>query len=189
MREQILDAAERLVQNRGLSAVSFQDLADAVGLRKASLFHHIKNKDELGRLLIQRCGSKHGPRYAAVIEQDTDAPAKLRGIARLFENDLHAGEPCLMAALGSSLDALSGSAVAELGAAAQVSVARFALVFAQGRREGSLAFEGSAEDAAMGFFAMLEGLQTLCRAKGDVSSFGPCVATYIQAVTVSEGLA
>ena len=68
MREQILDAAEQLVQTRGLSAVSFQELADAVGLRKPSLFHHIKNKDELGRLLIQRCGTKHGPRYVAVIE-------------------------------------------------------------------------------------------------------------------------
>ena len=36
-----------MVQDRGLNAVSFQDLADAVGLRKPSVFHHFKNKEEL----------------------------------------------------------------------------------------------------------------------------------------------
>ena len=30
MREQLLDAAEKMVQERGLNAVSFQQLADAV---------------------------------------------------------------------------------------------------------------------------------------------------------------
>jgi len=183
MREHILDTAEKLVQNRGLSSVSFQELADAVGLRKPSLFHHIKNKEELARLLIQRCSTKHGPRYAAVIEQDTEAPVKLHAIAQLFEDDLQAGQPCLMAALGSSLDALSSAAACELKAAAQASVARFALIFEQGQNEGSLTFEGTPEDAAMGFFAMLEGLQTLCRARGDTSSFSPSAKTYIRAVT------
>ena len=183
MREQILDVAEQLVQTRGLSAVTFQELADAVGLRKPSLFHHIKNKEELGRLLIQRCTTKHGPRYAAVIDRDTDAPSKLHAIAKLFQDDLVADQPCLMAALGSSLDALSDAAVAELKSAAEASIARFALIFEQGQAEGSLVFDGSAEDAAMAFFAMLEGLQTLCRAKGDMSSFAPCAATYIHAVT------
>ena len=183
MKDRILDAAEGLVQRRGLSAVSFQDLADAVGLRKPSLFHHIKSKDELGRLLIQRCGTKHGPRYAAVVEQDTDAPAKLYAIAKLFEDDLHSGRPCLLAALGSGMDALSDVAVAELKSAAESSVARFAQIFEQGEHEKSLSFEGSAEDAAMGFFAMLEGLQTLCRTKADTAAFGACAATYIQALT------
>ena len=36
-----------MVQDRGLNAVSFQDLADAVGLRKPSVFHHFRNKEEL----------------------------------------------------------------------------------------------------------------------------------------------
>ena len=54
MRETILDAAQALVQDRGLNAVSFQDLADAVGLKKPSLFHHFRSKDALAAALMER---------------------------------------------------------------------------------------------------------------------------------------
>ena len=43
-REDLLDVAQDLVQKRGLNAVSFQDLSDAVGIRKASVHHHFGNK-------------------------------------------------------------------------------------------------------------------------------------------------
>ena len=80
---------------------------------------------------------------------------------------------------------MSAAAASELKAAAEASIARFALIFAQGIEEGSLSYDGSAQHAAMGFFAMLEGLQTLCRASGDASSFGQAAATYIRAITIS----
>ena len=35
--EQILDLAETLIQTRGYSAFSYQDIADALGIRKASI--------------------------------------------------------------------------------------------------------------------------------------------------------
>ena len=45
------------------------------------------------------------------------------------------------------------------------------MIFAQGREEGSLAFQGTLEHAARGFFTILQGLQSLCRTKGEVRSF------------------
>jgi len=35
--EKILDLAETLIQTRGCSAFSYQDIADALGIRKASI--------------------------------------------------------------------------------------------------------------------------------------------------------
>jgi TetR/AcrR family transcriptional regulator, cholesterol catabolism regulator len=39
-RERVLNVAETLFRERGYAAVSLSDLADALGMRKASLYHH-----------------------------------------------------------------------------------------------------------------------------------------------------
>lgn len=182
MKEKLLDAAEALVQERGLNGVTFQDLADAVGLRKPSVFHHIKNRDDLVSALIERCGTKHGPQYAEVVERDLDAPQKLRQIAAIFEQGFKNGRPCLLASISSGLSTLSPDATEQLKDAAKASISRFAEVFAQGRREGTLEFEGSATDAATAFFAMLQGLQALCRAKGDIRAFKKTASSFIESL-------
>lgn len=50
----ILDAAERLFAERGYEGASMGDLADRVGLRKASLFHHFPSKDVLYATVLQQ---------------------------------------------------------------------------------------------------------------------------------------
>ena len=183
MKEKILDAAEEMVQDRGLSSVSFQDLANAVGLRKASIFHHFPNKEAVAIGLIERCATKHGPEYEEVVESDLSAPDKLKKLAKIFDKGLKQRRPCLIAALGGGLNSLTEVSSEELKKTAKAAVARFALVFEQGTREGSLEFEGKPENAAMAFFAMLQGLQVLARASKNLSSFLPAALTYIDSIT------
>ena len=81
------------------------------------------------------------------------------------------------------MESLSASAADQLKEAANGATARFAEIFVQGQDEGSLSFQGSAEHAAMSFFAMLQGLQTLCRAKGETRTFRKAAATYIDSIS------
>lgn len=46
-REEILDAAAELFTSRGFAATSTRTIADAVGIRQASLYYHVSNKEEL----------------------------------------------------------------------------------------------------------------------------------------------
>lgn len=46
-RDSILDEATRLFAERGYEGASMADLAERVGLRKASLFHHFASKEDL----------------------------------------------------------------------------------------------------------------------------------------------
>jgi len=53
-RDTILDEATRLFAERGYEGASMADLAERVGLRKASLFHHFASKDELRAAVLNR---------------------------------------------------------------------------------------------------------------------------------------
>src|SRR6476646_1582401 len=53
-RQRILDSAQRLTQTRSFHGFSFQDIADEVGVRKASLYHHFDSKDAVAVAMLQR---------------------------------------------------------------------------------------------------------------------------------------
>ena len=53
-RELILDTMQDLIQSRGFSAVSYQDISDRLGIRKASIHYHFPSKFDLGKAVIER---------------------------------------------------------------------------------------------------------------------------------------
>jgi TetR/AcrR family transcriptional regulator len=59
-REAILDEATRLFAERGYEGTSMGDLADVVGVRKASLFHHFESKETLYEAVLARLLEKVG---------------------------------------------------------------------------------------------------------------------------------
>ena len=182
MREEILDAAERMVQDRGFNAVSFQQIADEVGLKKPSIFHHFKNKAALALALVQRCQSKYGPFYGEIIEQQSGAPEKLRAVALSYAKDLLENRLCLLAALGNGSSSLPELAQEELRISANATIDRFSKIFKQGRKDQSLVFGGEPEAAATAFLAMLQGLQVLARTKQQSDVFEKAVESYISAL-------
>ncbi len=46
-RDEIIHAAAQIFRKKGYDATSMQDIADAVGLQKASLYHHVQSKQEI----------------------------------------------------------------------------------------------------------------------------------------------
>jgi TetR/AcrR family transcriptional regulator len=53
-KEEILDAATRLFAERGYEGASMNDVAERVGMRKASLFYHFATKEALYEAVIGR---------------------------------------------------------------------------------------------------------------------------------------
>jgi hypothetical protein len=69
----------------------------------------------LALALVHRCKTKHGPQYAEVVDREISAPEKLRQIAAIFEQGLKNQRPCLLAALGSSMNTLPSTAIEDPG--------------------------------------------------------------------------
>ena len=53
-RDEILDAAAELFTSRGYASTSTRAIAEAVGIRQASLYHYFKTKDELLSALLHQ---------------------------------------------------------------------------------------------------------------------------------------
>jgi AcrR family transcriptional regulator len=56
-QDQLLATATRLFKEQGYHNTSMQDLADALGLQKGSLYYYIDSKEELLRRLLERATS------------------------------------------------------------------------------------------------------------------------------------
>ena len=69
--EQILDLAEKLIQTRGYSAFSYQDIADSLGIRKASIHYHFPSKTDLGIAVVDRYVARFGAALVAIAQDQS----------------------------------------------------------------------------------------------------------------------
>ena len=53
-REDILEAAAQVFRQKGFHGASMKDIADAVNLQKASLYHHVSSKQEILLSILDR---------------------------------------------------------------------------------------------------------------------------------------
>ena len=51
--KKILNAAYRLLYRRGFARVSMDDIAEAAGVTKRSIYYHFKSKDDLVRAVLE----------------------------------------------------------------------------------------------------------------------------------------
>src|SRR6476660_5518096 len=107
-KEKILDTAQELIQRRSLQGFSFQDIADEVGVRKASLYHHFDSKDAMALAVLERSTERV---RAQLAEVDGEEPAAR--LERYFDmfRVLHgkAERMCPGGSFGSVFDAVSSS--------------------------------------------------------------------------------
>jgi AcrR family transcriptional regulator len=77
-REDILDAAAQVIRKKGYNGASMADIAQAVNLQKASLYHHVSSKQEILLALLNRAIAMLTERIAPLTAQATPADEKLR---------------------------------------------------------------------------------------------------------------
>lgn len=76
--DQLLATATRLFNEKGYHNTSMQDLADALGLQKGSLYYYIDSKEELLRRLLERATSFLAVQIDDIYVADLSPAEKLR---------------------------------------------------------------------------------------------------------------
>lgn len=57
-RDNILELGSRLIREKGYSGFSYQDIADVLEIKKASIHYHFKSKEELGIGIMSEIGRR-----------------------------------------------------------------------------------------------------------------------------------
>ena len=178
----ILDSAERLVQSRGFNGFSYADVAAELGITKASLHYHFAGKAELGQALIER----YCERFALALEQidanGRPAPENLRAYAAIYTDVLRHERLCLCGMLAADYTTLPASMRRVVVRFFDENERWVAAVLVQGRADGSLSFDGAADEAARTLVGGLEGAMLIARPYGDVARFEAAASRLVASV-------
>src|ERR1700761_2317830 len=106
--ERILEAANALLVDRGYSAFSYADIAEAVKIRKASIHHHFPTKAGLVVAVLRR----HRDRISAgmkALDEGTENPlTRIRNYFKYWEGCIQGKTVsfCIGALLGAEMPSL-----------------------------------------------------------------------------------
>ncbi len=76
-RTLILEAAEALFAERGFDAARLEDVAERVGIRRASIVYHFRDKRELYDAVLEAVFGEFRERLAAVLDASGPLPARV----------------------------------------------------------------------------------------------------------------
>jgi TetR/AcrR family transcriptional repressor of nem operon len=169
--DEILDIAETLIQTRGYCAFSYQDIADALGIRKASIHYHFASKTDLGVAVIDRYVQRFGAALAAVAADD--AKSSMAMLDTYVEPYLQfAGTPdrvCLCGALAGEILALPKPMRQHVEHFFKTHQAWLSDILARGADRGEFVLAAPPDKTARLILGALQGALLVKRTTGDAS--------------------
>ena len=171
-RSELLMAAETLVRGRGYSGFSYADLAQAVGIRKASIHHHFRTKEDLALALVAAYEARYDEALDAILAESGDGVARIEAYGRLYLLGVEAGLGCLCAALAVELETLPEPLRREVARFFDKHIAWLERVLAAGVADGSIRRGVDPRACARMVVATLEGALLLERLLAGPEGFG-----------------
>jgi TetR/AcrR family transcriptional repressor of nem operon len=107
-KTEILDLAQQLMQKRGYNGFSYADIAETVGIRKASIHHHFPSKEALALAVVQRYKDNFYNALNAIAIKYAGASWLdiMQAYGKLHEAVLHEDRLCLCGMLASDMETL-----------------------------------------------------------------------------------
>lgn len=170
-REHILQTAQRLVQQRGFNGFSYADIAEEVGVRKASLHHYFPTKTDLGMALVEGFSAAVGDALDGIGKSGKPADEKLRSYVALFRGALKADRMCLCGMLSSEALTLDAVMLPNLKRFFVRNTEWLTEVMVEGKSQHLFALSGTAADHARVFLSAMQGALLIARSTKDHDAF------------------
>jgi TetR/AcrR family transcriptional regulator, transcriptional repressor for nem operon len=166
-RQVMLDAARRLVVQKGYMAVGLNEILAEAGVPKGSFYHWFDSKDAFGRAMMQSYFDDHlGTIDRIVADHDQSAAEHLvRYWRRFYETQVvdNCQGRCLVVKLGAEVSDLSESMrkVLEVGTIGIVD--RIEQMIVRGLADGTVSVEVSPRDTAEALYEAWLGASVLAK--------------------------
>ncbi|HET9887886.1 MAG TPA: TetR/AcrR family transcriptional regulator [bacterium] len=169
-RVALLDLAQDLAQTRGFNAFSYQDLAEGVGIRTASIHHHFPTKADLGREIMARYRERFRGCLEKIESETASGRGRLEEFAELFRITLRKGNRlCLCGMLATEYATLPAPMQREVKRFYEETETWLAHVVQEGRAAKHFSYDGPSAPLGRAYFAALEGAMIAARTFNDES--------------------
>jgi TetR/AcrR family transcriptional repressor of nem operon len=174
-REAIMAAAKRTAQAHGYGGLNFRDLAQEVGIKAASLYHHFPSKADLGAAVARRYWEDAAVGLEALSAESRDPTDSLRRYPDTFRKALaNDNRMCLCSFMAAEYDDLPEPVKKEVQAFADVNVAWLSRVLSA----ASIVSAEQSERRAGAIFAAVAGAQLMARSRSDISLYDALIDSY-----------
>jgi TetR/AcrR family transcriptional repressor of nem operon len=174
-RDKILEAATKIAQAHGYGGLNLRALADEVGIKAASLYHHFPSKADLATAVARRYWEDAAKGLDVLSSRTSDPAERLRRFPGTFrvalEND---NRMCLCSFMTAEFDDLPEQVKKEVEAFTDVNVAWLGKTLVAAGIVGSR----EARKRAYAIFAAVAGAQLMARGRSDIKLFDALIKNY-----------
>ena len=176
--EQILDLAETLIQTRGYSAFSYQDIADSLGIRKASIHYQFPSKADLGVAVVDRYIARFGEGLTAIGGDQSQSSMTMLDfyVQPYLQFASTPDRVCLSAALAGEMMALPPKVRERVDRFFRTHQIWLSEILKRGEARGEFKLPAPASKVARYVFGALQGALLVKRTTNDLSQINDVVA-------------
>jgi TetR/AcrR family transcriptional regulator, transcriptional repressor for nem operon len=176
--EQILDLAETLMQTRGYSAFSYQDIADSLGIRKASIHYHFPSKADLGIAVIDRYIARFDAALTTIADDQSQSSMAMLDyyVQPYLQFASTPDRVCLSGALAGEMLALPPAMRQRVDLFFRTHQAWLNKILQRGVTRGEFKLVAPAPKVARFVFGALQGALLVKRTTNDVSQIDDVIA-------------
>ncbi|MBE7203363.1 MAG: TetR/AcrR family transcriptional regulator [Parafilimonas terrae] len=178
----IVDVGRRLVMAQGYNGFSYADVADAVGVRKASVHHHFPSKADLAVAVIEQSRAAIATQTAALFRNAPNAIKALQGYTDYWERCITDGTApfCLAAVMAAELPSLPPPVARAVQAHFRDLAVWLTAVLTLGARQGHFVLRSPPDQEAERFMATVYGAMLSARVFGDPNRFSAITRALLQ---------
>lgn len=184
-RDQVLERAMRLFWERGYAATSIQDLVEATGVNRASLYGTFGDKQRLFVAAVDHYVAQLSARRLDTLRRPGSAKAAIRDYFDqmiAFAEGEGRGLGCLLTNSTVELAPHDEAIAHTLRASLERVEAAFEATIRRGQAQGEIPPDKGARALARYFVTLIQGLRVLMRARADASMLRDVVGTALEAL-------
>lgn len=174
-KDTIVDAATRMAQAHGYGGLNLRALAEDVGIKAASLYHHFPSKADLATAVARRYWEDAAAGLEALTARWPDPADRLRKYPGTFrkalEND---NRICLCSFMTAEFDDLPDVVKKEVESFTDVNVEWLSQTLV----EAGIVGAKDARKRAHAIFAAVAGAQLMARGRSDIKLFDVLIKNY-----------
>lgn len=184
--QSILDIGLRLLQERGYNAFSYADIAEAVGIRKASIHYHFPAKQDLVLAVLVRYRQNFAADLERIRASNDDPSQRLKQFFRLYRDPLEdQAKLCLCSMMAAEVNTFPQEVRDEINAFFRSNENWLTDVLESGRQEGKLRLTVGAGEQARILMAFVQGIQLMARSLDDIACFDDAVSSVLVPLEIS----